>query len=74
MKKNKTGQLIKNEAIKDVATMKKETKAARRLIQDKVTDGVDAIKEETSVVMHKVKEAASTAKRKEKAAVRAIKS
>jgi hypothetical protein len=54
--------------------MKKETKAARRLIQDKVTDGVDAIKEETSVVMHKVKEAASTAKRKEKAAVRAIKS
>ena len=46
----------------------------RKLIKDKVTAGVDIVKKETCEVMHKVKGAASSANRKGKAAVRAIKS
>jgi gas vesicle protein len=57
--------------------MKKKTmtvKNTRKAIKDKVTAGVDIVKEETSEVVHKVKRAASEANRKGKAAVRAIKS
>ena len=57
--------------------MKRKTttvKNTRKLIKDKVTAGVDTLKEETNEVVDKVKRAASEANRKGKAAVRAIKS
>jgi hypothetical protein len=55
-------------------TIKKDTKATKRLIKNKVTAGVEIAKDETGEVMGKVKMAASEANRKRKAAVRAIKS
>ena len=53
-------------------TMKR--KAVRKQIKDRVTEGVDAIKEETGEVVGKVKKVASEANRKGKAAVHSIKS
>ena len=55
--------------------MKKKTmtvKNTRNLITNKVTAGADLVKEETIEVMDKLKKVASSANRKGKAAVRAI--
>ena len=57
--------------------MKKEAmtiKNTRKLISDKVTQGMGIAKEETTDVMGRVRKVASAATRKGKAAVRAIKS
>jgi len=57
--------------------MKKKTmtvKNTRNLITNKVTAGADLVKEETIEVMDKLKKVASSANRKGKAAVRAIRS
>jgi hypothetical protein len=57
--------------------MKKKPTTARNtrtMIKEKVTAGADLVKEETIDVMHKIKKVASTANRKGKAAVRAIRS
>jgi hypothetical protein len=57
--------------------MKRKTMTARntgKLIKDKVTAGADLVKVETMEVVAKVKRVASTANRKGKAAVRAIRS
>jgi len=49
-------------------------KETRHMIKDKATKEMTAIKKETGEVIDKVKEAASEASRKGKAAIRAIKS
>ena len=57
--------------------MKKEAmtiKNTRKLISDKVTQGMGIAKEETTDVMGRVRKVASAANRKGKAAVRAIRS
>jgi hypothetical protein len=57
--------------------MKKKTmtvKNTRNLITNKVTAGANLVKEETIEVMDKLKKVASSANRKGKAAVRAIRS
>jgi methionine synthase I (cobalamin-dependent) len=57
--------------------MKKKTmttKNTRKQIKETVTAGADIVKEETIVIMDKVKRVASEANRKGKAAVRAIRS
>ena len=57
--------------------MKKKTmtvKNTRNLITNKVTAVADLVKEETIEVMDKLKKVASSANRKGKAAVRAIRS
>jgi hypothetical protein len=57
--------------------MRKKTitvKNTRKLIKDEVTTGVGMVKKETAEVVDKVKKVASSANRKGKAAVRAIRS
>jgi len=57
--------------------MKKEAmtiKNTKKLITDKVSQGMDIAKEETTDVMDRVRKVASAANRKGKAAVRAIRS
>jgi gas vesicle protein len=57
--------------------MKKEAmtiKNTKKLISDKVTQGMEIAKEETTDVMGRVRKVASAATRKGKAAVRGIRS
>ena len=57
--------------------MKKEAmtiKNTKKLITDKVSQGMDIAKEETTDVMGRVRKVASAANRKGKAAVRGIRS
>ena len=57
--------------------MKKEAmtiKNTKKLISDKVTQGMDIAKEETTDVMGRVRKVASAATRKGKAAVRGLRS